>query len=81
MKNTKLDLLKKYPRDALLFIAASFVNSTGKAIMWPLTTLYVHNIMGKSYGEAGLIVLYQALCSVIGEIVGGICITGLARSS
>lgn len=71
MKNTKLDLLKKYPRDALLFIAASFVNSTGKAIMWPLTTLYVHNVMGKSYGEAGLIVLYQALCSVIGEIVGG----------
>lgn len=68
---TKLDLLKKYPRDALLFIAASFVNSTGKAIMWPLTTLYVHNVMGKSYGEAGLIVLYQALCSVIGEFVGG----------
>lgn len=68
---TNLNLLKIYPKDALLFIAASFVNSTGKAIMWPLTTLYVHNIMGKSYGEAGLIVLYQALCSVIGEIVGG----------
>ncbi|MET3942433.1 MFS family permease [Paenibacillus sp. PvP094] len=67
----QLKHLRNYPKDALLFIAASFVNSTGKAIMWPLTTLYVHNVMGRSYGEAGLIVLYQALCSVFGELVGG----------
>ncbi|WP_284638500.1 MFS transporter [Paenibacillus silviterrae] len=60
-----------FPRDALFFLLASFVNSTGKAVMWPLTTLYVHNVMGKSYGEAGLIILYQALFSVIGEFVGG----------
>ena len=63
--------LKTFPRDAIFFLMASFVNSTGKAIMWPLTTMYVHNVMGKSYGEAGLILLYQALCSVIGEFAGG----------
>ncbi|WP_249865823.1 MFS transporter [Paenibacillus konkukensis] len=62
---------KQFPRDALFFIAASCVNATGKAVMWPLTTLYVHNVMGKSYGEAGLVVLYQALCSVLGEFTGG----------
>lgn len=66
-----LDGLKAFPRDALFFLMASFVNSTGKAIMWPLTTIYVHNVMGKSYGEAGLVLLYQALFSVIGEFFGG----------
>ncbi|WP_064745734.1 MFS transporter [Paenibacillus sp. UNC451MF] len=64
-------VMQSFPRDALFFLTASFVNSTGKAVMWPLTTLYVHNVMGKSYGEAGLIVLYQALFSVLGEFVGG----------
>ncbi|MBW7458531.1 MFS transporter, partial [Paenibacillus sepulcri] len=66
-----LSVLRTFPRDALFFLMASFVNSTGKAIMWPLTTLYVHNVMGKSYGEAGLILLYQALASVVGEFIGG----------
>ncbi|WP_239629905.1 MFS transporter [Paenibacillus sp. H1-7] len=66
-----MSLFKSLPRDALFFLIASFVNATGKAVMWPLTTLYVHNVMGKSYGEAGLIVLYQALCSVLGEFAGG----------
>lgn len=67
----KFETIKSIPRDARFFLAASFMNSTGKAIMWPLTTLYVHNVLGKSYGEAGLIVLYQSLCGIIGEIVGG----------
>ncbi|WP_246627319.1 MFS transporter [Paenibacillus solanacearum] len=66
-----LPLFRSLPRDALFFLAASFVNSTGKAVMWPLTTLYVHNVMGKSYGEAGLVILYQALCGILGEITGG----------
>ncbi|OMF37756.1 arabinose ABC transporter permease [Paenibacillus sp. FSL H8-0548] len=63
--------LSTLPRDAIFFLMASFVNSTGKAIMWPLTTIYVHNVMGKSYGEAGLVLLYQALFSVFGEFIGG----------
>ena len=66
-----LPLFRSLPRDALFFLAASFVNSTGKAVMWPLTTLYVHNVMGKSYGEAGLVILYQALCGILGEMTGG----------
>lgn len=60
-----------YPKDALYFMAASFVNATGKAILWPLTTLYVHEVLGRSYGQAGLVLLYQALAGILGEIVGG----------
>jgi len=69
--NSMMSVGASFPRDALLFLAASLINSMGKAVMWPLTTLYVHNVMGKSYGEAGLIVLYQALFGVLGEFAGG----------
>lgn len=62
---------KAYPADALYFMAASFMNATGKAILWPLTTLYVHEQLGRSYGEAGMVLLFQALAGILGEIVGG----------
>ncbi|MFF2482719.1 MFS transporter [Paenibacillus sp. NPDC058071] len=60
-----------YPKDALGFIAASFANAIGGSILWPLTTLYVHQVLGRSYGEAGMVLLFQALAGVIGQLAGG----------
>jgi len=67
----KLSALSALPRDALFFLAASFVNSAGMAIMWPLTTFYVHNVLGQSYGDAGMVVFFQSLLSTAGQFVGG----------
>ncbi|WP_245946903.1 MFS transporter [Paenibacillus cellulosilyticus] len=66
-----LSSLRKLPRDAISFLAASFANSVGMAIMWPLTTFYVHNVLGQSYGDAGMVVFFQSLFSVFGQLVGG----------
>jgi len=71
MKRRLQLFFQAYPKDALYFMAASFMNATGKAILWPLTTLYVHQVLGRSYGEAGLVLLYQALAGILGEFAGG----------
>jgi len=60
-----------YPRASFAFILASLVNSVGSALMWPLTTIYVHNVLHKSYGEAGFVLFCQSLASVVGQFVGG----------
>lgn len=39
--------------------------------MWPLTTLYVHHEFGRSFGDAGLVLLCQSVASIIGQSVGG----------
>ncbi len=39
--------------------------------MWPLTTFYVHNVLGQSYGDAGLVVFFQSLLSTVGQLTGG----------
>lgn len=55
-----MTILKNYPKEALFFIIASFINSMGNALMWPLTTLYVHNVLHRSYGDAGFVLLLQS---------------------
>lgn len=39
--------------------------------MWPLTTIYVHNILHRSYGEAGLVLLFQSSAGILGQLAGG----------
>jgi MFS family permease len=40
-------------------------------MLWPLTTIYVHNILHRSYGEAGFVLFCQSLASVFGQFFGG----------
>lgn len=47
------------------------MNSVGSALMWPLTTIYVHNVLHRSYGEAGFVLFCQALAGVLGQFLGG----------
>jgi len=64
-------LYASYPKEVYPFVLASLVNSIGSALMWPLTTIYVHNILHRSYGEAGLVLLFQSLAGIVGQVVGG----------
>ena len=66
-----LSFLNAYPKDAYVFMFASFMNSTGSALMWPLITLYVHNVLHRSYGEAGLVLFFQSFASMLGQFAGG----------
>lgn len=64
-------LAASYPKESYVFILASLVNSVGNSLMWPLTTIYVHNVLHRTYGEAGLVLLFQSLAMVVGQFVGG----------
>ncbi|WP_309599979.1 MFS transporter [Brevibacillus centrosporus] len=64
-------LLQRYPREALLFLVASFINASGSAFMWPLNTLYVHTVLQRSMTEAGFALMLQSLAGIIGQFIGG----------
>jgi len=64
-------LLQRYPREALLFLVASFINASGSAFMWPLNTLYVHTVLGRTMTEAGFALMLQSLAGIIGQFAGG----------
>ncbi|USG66307.1 MFS transporter [Brevibacillus ruminantium] len=63
--------LHRYPREAWLFLIASFINSSGSAFMWPLTTLYVHTQLHRSMTEAGFVLMMQSLAGIVGQFTGG----------
>ncbi len=63
--------LAGYPRESWLFIVASLTNAIGSATLWPLITIYVHNVLHRSYGEAGFVLFCQSLASVVGQFIGG----------
>jgi predicted MFS family arabinose efflux permease len=63
--------LHRYPREALLFLAASCINAAGSSFMWPLTTLYVHTQLHRSMAEAGVVLMLQSLAGIVGQFAGG----------
>ncbi|OPA80409.1 MFS transporter [Paenibacillus selenitireducens] len=69
--NLNLNHMSKFPKEVWVFVSASFVNSLGNAFMWPLTTLYIFSFFHRSAADAGLVLLGQALASIMGQLVGG----------
>lgn len=47
------------------------MNAVGSALMWPLITIYVHNVLHHSYGAAGFVLFCQSLAGVAGQFLGG----------
>lgn len=52
--------------------AGSFLANTGTSFIWPLTTIYLHDTLGQSLITAGLVLLCNSLCVVLGNMVGGL---------
>ncbi len=66
-----MNWLQRYPREIQALLLASLINSTGSALMWPLTTMYVFGELGRSMQDAGLVILLQSLGGIAGQLVGG----------
>ncbi|OAB42868.1 MFS transporter [Paenibacillus glacialis] len=64
-------MLQTYPKEVKVFLLASLINSTGSALMWPLTTMFVFDELGHNMADAGLVILIQALGGIIGQLLGG----------
>lgn len=46
-------------------------SSIGMSFIWPLTTIYLHNHLGISLTQVGVILLFYSLANVLGSIIGG----------
>lgn len=66
-----MNWLQRYPKEIQALLLASLINSTGSALMWPLTTMYVFGELGRSMQDAGLVILLQSLGGIGGQLVGG----------
>ncbi|CAH0415861.1 MFS transporter [Periweissella fabaria] len=53
-----------------LFIG-SFLSNTGISFIWPLTTIYMHDYLGKSLTVAGLVLFINSLFTMLGTNIGG----------
>lgn len=59
------------PRPILVLILGGFIQSVGNSFMWPLNSLFMHNILGRSLTEAGMLMAAQALVMLLGQFVSG----------
>lgn len=61
----------KMPKALWLLVVGMAINVTGASFLWPLNTIYIHDILGKSLSVAGLVLMVNAGASVIGNLIGG----------
>ncbi len=59
------------PRLMWVIALGGIISSTGMAFVWPLTTIYVHFVLGKPLHVAGLVLAMQAGSNLLGQIAGG----------
>lgn len=52
-------------------VAASLFNNTGAALLWPLTTVYMHEYLGESMTIAGVVMFVMSLFMMAGNYLGG----------
>ncbi|KRN29965.1 MFS transporter [Liquorilactobacillus mali] len=61
MKNLKLRWL----------LIGNLISSTGTSFIWPLTTVYMHDYLGKSLALAGMVLFIESLIMIGGSYIGG----------
>lgn len=59
------------PRALWLLIIGMAVNVTGNSFLWPLNTIYIHDLLGKSLSVAGIVLMLNSAASVLGNLIGG----------
>lgn len=61
----------RMPRSLLLLSIGAMINSTGTSFLWPLTAVFVTQVMGRSVTEAGFALFLQAGTGMLGSLIGG----------
>ncbi|USG67169.1 MFS transporter [Brevibacillus ruminantium] len=64
-------LWNSYPRSIRLLAIAAVIHSTGMACIWPLVTIYIHDVLGKSLAVAGGVLMLNQGAYLVGSVVGG----------
>ncbi|AMV63036.1 permease of the major facilitator superfamily [Pediococcus damnosus] len=52
-------------------LLGSLMDSIGMSFVWPLTTVYMHNILGHSLTVVGIVLMLNSVASIVGAFVAG----------
>ena len=67
LKLKRLDI----PRAVIVLIIGGFIQSVGNSLMWPLNSLFMHTVLGRTLTEAGTLLAIQAAVSLLGQFMSG----------
>ena len=59
------------PRAVIILIIGGFIQSIGNSLMWPLNSLFMHNVLGRTLTEAGSLLALQSAASLFGQFISG----------
>ncbi len=59
------------PQPIFILIIGGFIQSVGNSFMWPLNSIFMHNILGRSLTEAGILLSLQSLATLVGQFISG----------
>ncbi|MHB8928161.1 MAG: MFS transporter [Bacillota bacterium] len=59
------------PRSIWALGAIAFVNLVGFSFIWPMTTIYIHQVLGRPLSVAGVVLMFFSGASFLGQLVGG----------
>lgn len=60
------------PKPIIILIAGGFIQSLGNSLLWPLNSLFMHDVLGRSLTEAGFILALQSGVSLLGQFWSGV---------
>ncbi|HYF95223.1 MAG TPA: MFS transporter [Symbiobacteriaceae bacterium] len=63
--------LAEYPVLLWLLAGGAFLNIVGLSFIWPITTLYIHEHLGRPLTVAGWVLLLHSAGAAVGSLVGG----------
>ncbi|HZK85950.1 MAG TPA: MFS transporter [Desulfosporosinus sp.] len=59
------------PRAVIVLIVGGFIQSVGNSLMWPLNSLFMHTVLGRTLTEAGILLAVQSAVSLLGQFISG----------
>jgi len=59
------------PKKLWFLLIGMILNVTGNSFLWPFNAIYIHEHLGKSLSVAGLILMFNSLAGVFGNMLGG----------
>lgn len=65
-------MLWGYPKKLWFLAIGLIINVTGNSFLWPLTTIYVSDVLGRTATVAGVVLLLQAAMGMVGSLLGGV---------
>jgi MFS family permease len=63
--------IAEYPKMLWLLAVGCFLNIAGLSFLWPLNSIYIHEVLGKPMTVAGIVLLLHSAGATVGFLTGG----------